>query len=117
MLDDNKQVVYAGVVHIGKPDSVDVEMRKLMMLILGYEATHLVIGHNHPSGYGSPSFQDIQSNAALDSALAHMGVVLLDHIVLTDNNFYSFAENGHILGQQQRWGKLGPLTFRSEYTF
>jgi DNA repair protein RadC len=52
----------------------------------------LVVAHNHPSGDPSPSREDREITARLRSAGDIIGIGLIDHLVLGDQAFFSFAE-------------------------
>lgn len=56
-------------------------------------AKNVIIFHNHPSGNPKPGIADKAETKKLREALNLMEISLMDHIILTDNNFYSFAEN------------------------
>ena len=55
-------------------------------------AEEMIVAHNHPSGNLTPSRADITVTRELKDLGARLGVELLDHIILTDESFYSFAE-------------------------
>lgn len=63
-------------------------------------ATGFVLIHNHPSGDPTPSDTDIMSTNKIKTASQIMGVELLDHIIIGENNqYFSFGESG-LLSQQ-----------------
>ena len=53
----------------------------------------LVISHNHPSGDPNPSKSDIKETLKLSNALAVLNIMLMDHIIIGDNSYYSFLDN------------------------
>ncbi|MBC8485053.1 MAG: DNA repair protein RadC [Ignavibacteria bacterium] len=57
-------------------------------------AAQIMIGHNHPSGSIEPSEDDIKITKRISEAGKIMGIELMDHIIVTKNNFYSFKSNG-----------------------
>jgi DNA repair protein RadC len=57
-------------------------------------AAQIMIGHNHPSGSLEPSEDDIKITKRISEAGKIMGIELMDHIIITKNNFYSFKSNG-----------------------
>lgn len=57
-------------------------------------ATSIIIGHNHPSGNPTPSQEDRKLTQRIKMAGQLLGVSLLDHVILSDERYYSFAENG-----------------------
>lgn len=59
-------------------------------------ASAVILVHNHPSGDTRPSRQDDEFTRKLWSALELIDVQLVDHIIITENNFYSYADEGRI---------------------
>ena len=55
-------------------------------------ATAIILFHNHPSGTPAPSVADINETNKLKKACNIFDISLLDHIILTDESYYSFAE-------------------------
>ncbi|MBR5175454.1 MAG: hypothetical protein IKW89_05935 [Bacteroidales bacterium] len=52
----------------------------------------IVLLYNHPSGNPQPSFQDIRFTAGMKKACDLMNINLMDHIIFTDEGFFSFSE-------------------------
>jgi len=59
-------------------------------------ASSAIIAHNHPSGVLRPSEEDKKTTDKIKNALKLVDVVLFDHLILTKDNYYSFADNGII---------------------
>ena len=59
-------------------------------------ARSAIVAHNHPGGVCKPSQNDIIATEAIQKALKTVEVVLLDHIIVTNADFYSFKDNGLI---------------------
>jgi DNA repair protein RadC len=57
-------------------------------------ASAVVLAHNHPSGNLNPSGADIELTKKIKSALSLLDIVVLDHIILTKDSYYSFADEG-----------------------
>lgn len=55
-------------------------------------AKYIILVHNHPSGSPMPSISDIRETAALREACSACSIKLLDHIIISDEHFYSFDE-------------------------
>lgn len=55
-------------------------------------AKYIILVHNHPSGSPTPSISDIRETASLREACSACSVKLLDHIIVSDEHFYSFDE-------------------------
>lgn len=56
-----------------------------------YGAYAVLISHNHPSGDPSPSHSDLNVTNDIRNALNFLGVILLDHIIIGNNKYYSFS--------------------------
>lgn len=59
-------------------------------------ARSVIVSHNHPGGVCKPSQNDIIATEAIQKALKTIEVILLDHIIVTNNDYYSFKDNGLI---------------------
>ena len=59
-------------------------------------ANSVIIAHNHPSGNLNPSMEDIQITNRIKEALKIVDSQLIEHIILTAESYYSFADNGKI---------------------
>lgn len=59
-------------------------------------ASGLIVTHNHPSGNLNPSESDSKITAKIKEAGNLLDIQLLDHLIIHDSNFYSFADNGMI---------------------
>ncbi|MBE6336837.1 MAG: DNA repair protein RadC [Lentimicrobiaceae bacterium] len=57
-------------------------------------ASNVVLAHNHPSGNTSPSGQDKRLTDNIVKALDLLEIKVIDHIILTDNDYYSFRDGG-----------------------
>ena len=54
------------------------------------------MSHNHPSGNIQPSMQDDQVTKRVKEIAKLIGINLLDHLIITDETYYSYSENGRI---------------------
>lgn len=61
---------------------------------LEHDATRIVLCHNHPSGSLKPSKQDIMLTAKIKQAAALFDINLMDHLIVSEEGHYSFADNG-----------------------
>jgi len=57
-------------------------------------AASIIIAHNHPSGNGEPSAEDISITRQIAEAGKIIGIPLNDHVIFADHNYTSFAERG-----------------------
>jgi DNA repair protein RadC len=59
-------------------------------------ATCFVLVHNHPSGSVRPSGADNELTQRVKRAGDTMNIRMIDHVILTDGDYYSYSENGKI---------------------
>ena len=71
-----------------------VDPKKIFKVALDYHATGIILGHNHPSGNTKPSESDIRITNKIVEAGKLLEVSVLDHIIVTDGDFFSFSDNG-----------------------
>lgn len=76
--------------------STTVDIRVIFQKALCYEATNIIVCHNHPSGSIKPSKADILLTCQIEEAANFFNINLIDHIILHKNDFYSFQENGKL---------------------
>lgn len=73
-----------------------VDVRLVLVPALNCLASGFIICHNHPSGNLRPSEEDRKITKQLKEVGQIMSVKLLDHLILTETNFFSFADEGLI---------------------
>jgi DNA repair protein RadC len=71
-----------------------VDVKLVCALALHSLSSAVVIAHNHPSGNLKPSRNDFAITIKVQEALKLIDVDLLDHFIITDNGYLSFAESG-----------------------
>lgn len=71
-----------------------VDPRKVFKIALDNNATSIILGHNHPSGQLAPSDADIKLTRKLKEAGEMLDLPVLDHLIIGDGNYYSFADEG-----------------------
>lgn len=86
-LNSRFEVISKKVICIGSLDGVNVLPRDIIIPALEYNASSVVIAHNHPSGDSTPSLQDIELTRRMNSALELVGLTLLDHIVVAKDEW------------------------------
>ena len=84
------------VISEGSIDSVAVYPRKIIELALKYNASGIILVHNHPSGDPSPSVSDNELTKELKKISETMDLRLLDHIIVTKKSYYSFSKQGKL---------------------
>jgi len=96
LLDNKNKVIGIHILTIGTVNASLVSPRDVFQSALLANAVHIIAFHNHPSGDSTPSREDVSITKRLAEAGKIMGIELLDHIVIGDNNFYSLKNNGVI---------------------
>ena len=74
-----------------------LSVRKIVEAALTYNATSVVLAHNHVSGIALPSREDEATTRQIRTALDAVGILLADHVVVADDDFVSMADNGLFL--------------------
>jgi DNA repair protein RadC len=72
------------------------DVRLILSVALKTAATAMIIAHNHPSGSLKPSIADQKITRIIGDAAKIMDIKLLDHFIITGDEYYSFADNGLI---------------------
>lgn len=70
--------------------------KKVFKLALEFKASHIIIGHNHPSGNNQPSGPDTTLTNKIVNAGKLLDLPCLDHIIFTDTQYYSYADEGQM---------------------
>ena len=86
-----KTIGYAKISQGGITGTV-IDVRIVAKYAIESLATNVIIAHNHPSGKLLPSESDLQITKKLFSALKTLDIVLQDHIILTEESYYSFEQ-------------------------
>ena len=73
-----------------------VDVRLIMKEALQANATIIALAHNHPSGNVNPSGQDDRLTQQVSNACKVMRILLADHLIVTDGNFYSYNDHGRL---------------------
>ena len=78
----------------GTVDAVRPPVRSIVARALQTNASALIAAHNHPSGAAEPSEADQLLTRDLIAACHPLGVKVLEHLIVTDDGYYSFADTG-----------------------
>jgi DNA repair protein RadC len=73
-----------------------VDIRLILATALKSGATGIILSHNHPSGNLVPSKSDQSLTDKIRTAAEYMDIRVLDHIILTNEGYYSFADEGFL---------------------
>lgn len=70
--------------------------RVILRKALEEDAVNIILCHNHPSGSLKPSRADEQLTAKIKEAARYLDITVLDHIIVSEDGYYSFADEGLI---------------------
>jgi len=88
-LNSHNHIVHDEVISIGTVNSNLVHPREVFRPAIEYSAAAVIIAHNHPSGLSEPSDEDRRVTEQLVKAGKHIGIELLDHIVISKDGWKS----------------------------
>ncbi len=92
MLNHANEIIHTKQVSKGGMSSTIADGKIIFNMALTFQASSIIISHNHPSGNLNPSSQDLQLTKSLHEFGKYIDLPLLDHIIFTDNGYFSFAE-------------------------
>jgi len=87
-------IKYMELVSLGSLNASLVHPREVYRLAVFKGVAHIIVCHNHPSGDSGPSSEDIRMTTRLTEAGKIMGIELLDHIIISTGDTFSFKEKG-----------------------
>ena len=95
----NKGNFVLGIFDVSKGgiDSSVVDIRIILSVALKCHATQLILVHNHPSGSLTPSNSDKNITEKLSKACYLLNLTLLDHLIITRNDYYSLNKEDNFL--------------------
>ena len=80
----------------GSLSEVNAYPRMVMETALNYNAHSILLCHNHPGGTNYPSPEDIKSTLILQKLLNGVGILIVDHIIISGDEAYSMVQHGDI---------------------
>jgi DNA repair protein RadC len=95
-LDTQNRIIANEKMFRGTIDGASVYPREIVKACLRHNSSAVIFCHNHPSGVCEPSSADRRITERLTSALALIDVRVLDHLIVSGGDSYSFAESGLI---------------------
>jgi DNA repair protein RadC len=93
-LNARNQVIYKEIISIGSLSASIVHPREVLGPAITHLAASIILAHNHPSGDPSPSTDDVELTRRLIKTGEIMGIEVIDHIIITENDFTSLKEKG-----------------------
>ena len=95
-LNQNNHVLGCRTISEGGLASTCCDVRTILQGALLANAVGIILAHNHPSGNVTPSLSDIKTTNQITKAAKLLDIQVLDHIIYTRENCYSFADDGQI---------------------
>lgn len=83
-------------VSTGGINCVTVDQRIVFASALKANATQIILAHNHPSGNLKPSQEDLKLTENLVAGGKILNIKVIDHVIMTVDGYYSFADEGHL---------------------
>lgn len=93
-LNKASKVVHYETISQGGITGTIADPRIILKRALEYNSTSLILCHNHPSGSLRPSRQDEDLTYKIKTAAQYFDIKVLDHIIVSEEGFYSFADEG-----------------------
>lgn len=81
-------------VSVGGIDQTSADVRLIMRVLIDTGASQFAAVHNHPSGNPKPSNDDRKLTEQLKKAAEIFNIRMMDHVIVTDNGYYSFCDEG-----------------------
>jgi DNA repair protein RadC len=93
-LNNSNKVIHKAQLSKGGMTGTLVDIRIIFKMALEYNAISLILTHNHPSGKLLASESDKEITRKLQLAGKQMEIMVLDHVIISESSFYSFADEG-----------------------
>ena len=90
ILNKNKQIIFEKTLYTGDDSCAVVSSREILRLLSIHNGYYFYLIHNHPNGSLKPSDSDIAFTKLISNKAEKIGVKLLDHLIITDKDYYSF---------------------------
>ena len=94
LLSQSNQVLGYTLISEGGITETCADVRVILQAALLTNSVALILAHNHPSGSLKPSRQDMEITKQVKEAAKLMRISVIDHLILTDAGYYSFADEG-----------------------
>lgn len=95
-LDKSLRILSVRDLFFGTVDEAAVHPREVVKAALLSNASNVVLCHNHPSGKIEPSREDYEITQKIKAACATVSVRVLDHIIIGENQYFSFSEHNSL---------------------
>lgn len=106
-LDGSHSPIRTKIISVGSVNKALVHPREVFRDAILDNAASIILSHNHPSGDTEPSNEDIITTDTLIKASKIIGIQILDHIIVSENNYFSFMEHDLMNEQEQNMKAQG----------
>lgn len=96
LLTQANRVLGHKMISAGKTSATSISFKEIAQVALLSNACALILIHNHPSGQLKPSSADFDITKKAKKVLNLVDTMLLDHIIVTQEGYYSFSDDGHL---------------------
>ena len=76
----------------GSMENTPVDIPKILRRAIEKQCSYVIMVHNHPSGSAQPGPSDSAQTNMVKNALSGVGVSLMDHVIVAEDSFFSFAD-------------------------
>lgn len=90
----NNTIIKDSFISKGDIAGTVVNIKAILSEAILLKASAIILAHNHPSGQIKPSSQDVAMTTQIKGAAKLIDVEVLDHVIIGNKDFYSFADNG-----------------------
>lgn len=102
LLNNQNKLLHQNLLYKGTHDSLKVDIKDILYLAITYRANKIICVHNHPGGDSEASFADLKITQELKKQLKIFEIVLLDHIIIGWENYYSINLNKKYLFTEKK---------------
>jgi len=96
VVNSKNRILKKSVISIGTVSEAIVHPREVFREAIREGGSGIIMTHNHPSGVLTPSKEDIATTERISEAGRIIGIPMLDHVIVTDNAYYSMREAGYL---------------------
>ena len=96
LMNQNYKLIKAERLSVGGISETSIDVRLVIKLAVINNATVIAIAHNHPSNNPKPSKEDDRITERVKKACDIMRIYFLDHVIVTDGQYYSYNEQGRL---------------------
>ena len=96
LLNNASRVIRKVRISCGGYSNTPIDIRVILREALLYRATSLILCHNHPSGNTEPSKDDDWITQTLCRAADQMNIIVVDHLIISNDGYYSFGDAGRM---------------------